>query len=185
MGWLRRRESFSIFCYRSIYAFHVNEFLLFAVLYIKRTMKRSQLIDVYTSVHVTYDTYTITYIRSRPVITRPYIDPPPSVPPTIQQFSFTKLPMNAGEFANLQCIVPTGDLPLNIRWSYPGEEMGGSSGVLAKKVADRVSMLMISVITARHAGEYVCTAENAAGTVSHSTTLTVNGSGLSSVPREI
>ncbi|XP_048260984.1 Down syndrome cell adhesion molecule-like protein Dscam2 isoform X49 [Bombus terrestris] len=96
------------------------------------------------------------------------------VPPTIQQFSFTKLPMNAGEFANLQCIVPTGDLPLNIRWSYPGEEMGGSSGVLAKKVADRVSMLMISIITARHAGQYVCTAENAAGTVSHSTTLTVN-----------
>nr|XP_034174463.1 uncharacterized protein LOC117601595 [Osmia lignaria] len=92
--------------------------------------------------------------------------------------------MNAGEFANLQCIAPTGDLPLNIRWSYPGEEMGGSSGVLAKKVADRVSMLMISVITARHAGEYVCTAENAAGTASHSTTLTVNGSGLSSVPTQ-
>ncbi|XP_011700222.1 PREDICTED: Down syndrome cell adhesion molecule-like [Wasmannia auropunctata] len=91
--------------------------------------------------------------------------------------------MNAGEFANLQCIVSSGDLPLNIRWSYPGEEMGGSSGVLAKKVADRVSMLMISVITARHAGEYVCTAENAAGTASHSTVLTVNGSGLS-VPRE-
>lgn len=99
-----------------------------------------------------------------------------------------KLPMNAGEFANLQCIVPTGDLPLNIRWSYPGEEMGGSSGVLAKKVADRVSMLMISVITARHAGEYVCTAENAAGTSSYSTILTVNGSGLmmddACVPRE-
>lgn len=84
--------------------------------------------------------------------------------------------MNAGEFANLQCIVPTGDLPLNIRWGYPGEEMGGASGVLTKKVADRVSMLMISVIAARHAGEYVCTAENAAGTASHSTLLTVNGS---------
>ncbi|XP_026825566.1 Down syndrome cell adhesion molecule-like protein Dscam2 isoform X10 [Ooceraea biroi] len=96
------------------------------------------------------------------------------VPPVVQEFAFTKLPMNAGEFANLQCIVPSGDLPLNIRWSYPGEEMGGSSGVLAKKVADRVSMLMISVITARHAGEYVCTAENAAGTSSHSTVLTVN-----------
>ncbi|XP_071628595.1 Down syndrome cell adhesion molecule 1 isoform X9 [Temnothorax longispinosus] len=96
------------------------------------------------------------------------------VPPVVQEFAFTKLPMNAGEFANLQCIVSSGDLPLNIRWSYPGEEMGGSSGVLAKKVADRVSMLMISVITARHAGEYVCTAENAAGTASHSTVLTVN-----------
>ncbi|EFN60720.1 Down syndrome cell adhesion molecule-like protein 1 [Camponotus floridanus] len=96
------------------------------------------------------------------------------VPPIVQEFAFTKLPMNAGEFANLQCIVPAGDLPLNIHWSYPGEEMGGSSGVIAKKVADRVSMLMISVITARHAGEYVCTAENAAGTASHSTILTVN-----------
>ncbi|EGI61628.1 Down syndrome cell adhesion molecule-like protein [Acromyrmex echinatior] len=96
------------------------------------------------------------------------------VPPIVQEFAFTKLPMNAGEFANLQCIVSSGDLPLNIRWSYPGEEMGGSSGVLAKKVADRVSMLMISVITARHTGEYVCTAENAAGTASHSTVLTVN-----------
>lgn len=114
----------------------------------------------------------------------PYIGPPSSVPPVVQEFAFTKIPMNAREFANLQCIVLTGDLPLNIRWSYPGEEMGGSSGVLAKKVADRVSMLMISVITARHAGEYVCTAENAAGTASHSTILTVNGSGLRSVPRE-
>lgn len=98
------------------------------------------------------------------------------MPPTVQEFAFTKLPMNAGEFANLQCIVPTGDLPLAIRWSYPGVEMGGSSGVIAKKVADRVSMLMISVITARHAGDYVCTAENAAGTSSYSTLLTVNGS---------
>lgn len=112
-----------------------------------------------------------------------FIAPPSSVPPVVQEFAFTKLPMNAGEFANLQCIVSSGDLPLNIRWSYPGEEMGGSSGVLAKKVADRVSMLMISIITARHAGEYVCTAENAAGTASHSTVLTVNGSGLP-VPRE-
>lgn len=114
------------------------------------------------------------YARATCSYIHPYIDPPTSVPPTIQEFAFMKLPMNAGEFANLQCIVPTGDLPLNIRWSYPGEEMGGSSGVLAKKVADRVSMLMISVITAKHSGEYVCTAENAAGTASHSTTLTVN-----------
>ncbi|XP_076629357.1 cell adhesion molecule Dscam1-like [Colletes latitarsis] len=116
-------------------------------------------------------------MRSRPD-TKPYIAPPPSVPPMIEEFSFKKLPMNAGEFANLQCSVSSGDLPLNIRWSYPGEEMGGSSGVIVTKVADRVSMLMISVITARHAGEYVCTAQNAAGTASHSTTLTVNGLGL-------
>lgn len=86
--------------------------------------------------------------------------------------------MNAYEFANLQCIVPSGDFPLSVRWNYPGEEMGGASGVLTKKVADRVSMLMIPVIAARHAGEYTCTAQNAAGIVSHSTFLIVNGSQL-------
>lgn len=100
------------------------------------------------------------------------------VTPAVQPFAFTKTPMNAGEFANLQCIVPSGDLPLVIKWSYPGEEMGGSSGVITKKVADRVSMLMISAITAKHAGDYVCTAENAAGTSSYTTQLTVNGSRL-------
>lgn len=84
--------------------------------------------------------------------------------------------MNAGEFANLQCIVPVGDLPLKISWTYPGDKIGGSSGILVKKVADRVSMLMITAITARHAGDYVCTAENEAGSSSFSTTLTVNGS---------
>jgi hypothetical protein len=84
--------------------------------------------------------------------------------------------MNAGEFANLQCIVPVGDLPLKIRWTYPGERIGGASGVLVKKVADRVSMLMITAITARHAGKYVCTAENAAGSTSYATSLVVNGS---------
>lgn len=89
--------------------------------------------------------------------------------------------MNAGEFANLQCTVPSGDLPLTIRWRFPGVEIGGASGVLEKKVADRVSMLMISAITARHAGEYTCSAENAAGLASHTTLLTVNGSRIISL----
>ncbi|KAJ8667920.1 hypothetical protein QAD02_009583, partial [Eretmocerus hayati] len=96
------------------------------------------------------------------------------VSPTIQPFAFTKIPMNAGEFANLQCIVPVGDLPLRIRWTYPGDSIGGASGVLVKKVADRVSMLMIQSISARHAGDYICTAENDAGDVSYATPLIVN-----------
>lgn len=52
--------------------------------------------------------------------------------------------------------------------------------MIVKKVADRVSMLMITAITAKHAGDYVCTAENAAGTASYTAELVVNGS-LSSV----
>lgn len=100
--------------------------------------------------------------------------------PIIEKFAFTKVPMNAGEFANLQCAVTSGDLPLKIHWNYPGQEMGGASGVLARKVADRISMLMIPVIEARHAGEYICTAQNAAGKSFESTLLTVNGLQFSS-----
>uniref|UniRef100_A0ABD2WQD2 Ig-like domain-containing protein n=1 Tax=Trichogramma kaykai TaxID=54128 RepID=A0ABD2WQD2_9HYME len=94
--------------------------------------------------------------------------------PHIQPFTFTKVPMNAGDFANLQCIVPIGDLPLKIRWHYPGEKLGGASSVMVKKVADRVSMLMIPTITEKHAGDYVCQAENAAGSVEHRASLVVN-----------
>ena len=86
--------------------------------------------------------------------------------------------MNAGEFANLQCIVSVGDLPLKIRWLYPGDKIGGASGILVKKVADRVSMLMIPSITEKQAGAFTCTAENAAGSSTHSTELVVNGSTL-------
>ncbi|KAK0078989.1 hypothetical protein PV325_001870 [Microctonus aethiopoides] len=124
--------------------------------------------------HSDQATYTCVARNAQGYSARGTLEVQVMVPPTVQQFSFTKLPMNAGEFANLQCIVPTGDLPLAIRWNYPGKEIGGSSGVIAKKVADRVSMLMISTITAKHAGDYICTAENAAGTSSYSTQLTVN-----------
>ncbi|CAD6214602.1 GSCOCG00004137001-RA-CDS, partial [Cotesia congregata] len=124
--------------------------------------------------HSDQATYTCVARNAQGYSARGTLEVQVMVPPTVQSFAFTKLPMNAGEFANLQCIVPTGDLPLTIRWSYPGEEMGGSSGVIAKKVADRVSMLMISSLTAKHAGDYVCTAENPAGTSFYSTPLTVN-----------
>ncbi|XP_044596135.1 Down syndrome cell adhesion molecule-like protein Dscam2 isoform X50 [Cotesia glomerata] len=124
--------------------------------------------------HSDQATYTCVARNAQGYSARGTLEVQVMVPPTVQSFAFTKLPMNAGEFANLQCIVSTGDLPLTIRWSYPGEEMGGSSGVIAKKVADRVSMLMISSLTAKHAGDYVCTAENPAGTSFYSTPLTVN-----------
>lgn len=94
----------------------------------------------------------------------------------IQPFAFTKSPMNAGEFDTLQCLVPIADLPLKIRWHYPNQESGGASGVMVKKVADLVSILMIPTITAKHAGNYTCVAENWGGNSSHTTQLVVNGS---------
>lgn len=93
-----------------------------------------------------------------------------TVPPTIQPFAFTKSTMSAGDFVNLQCIVE-GDLPLKIHWTHPH-----MAEVMVTKVAERVSMLMISSVQASHAGDYVCTAKNAAGKVSYTAVLAVNGS---------
>ncbi|XP_043478445.1 Down syndrome cell adhesion molecule-like protein Dscam2 isoform X36 [Leptopilina heterotoma] len=119
-------------------------------------------------------TYTCVARNAQGYSARGMLEVQVMVLPIIEKFAFTKVPMNAGEFANLQCAVTSGDLPLKIHWNYPGQEMGGASGVLARKVADRISMLMIPVIEARHAGEYVCTAQNAAGKSFESTLLTVN-----------
>lgn len=97
------------------------------------------------------------------------------VPPTITPFSFGSSPLNAGGFVNLQCIVGSGDLPVNITWAYPGNDTLKPT-VTTSKVADRVAMLTIDVLTANHAGNYTCVATNSAQTVTHTATLQINGS---------
>lgn len=89
--------------------------------------------------------------------------------------------MNAGGFANLQCIVGSGDLPINITWSHPGDHQVRSVAesqrprTTTTKVADRVSMLTIEVLSADHAGNYTCIAKNPAATAEYTTALEING----------
>lgn len=98
------------------------------------------------------------------------------VSPKISPFQFEHSPMNAGDFANIQCVVPSGDLPLNITWRYPG----GQIGISTTQLAERVNVLMIPVLTERHVGNYTCYAMNKAGVTSYTTALTVNGLSFSS-----
>nr|CAD7199658.1 unnamed protein product [Timema douglasi] len=95
-------------------------------------------------------------------------------PPSIAPFSFGTLPMNAGTFANLQCIVVSGDLPVMITWSYPGDKMATDLELSVTKVANRISLLTISTLRAVHAGDYTCIASNRAGTAAYTAPLTVN-----------
>lgn len=84
--------------------------------------------------------------------------------------------MNAGIFANLQCSVVSGDLPVTIMWTYPHDNLTPSDmGISIMKVADRVSLLTISVLQAHHWGNYTCVAENVAGVSVYSTPLVING----------
>lgn len=93
-----------------------------------------------------------------------------SVPPSISPFSFGNLPLNAGVIAQLQCIVAYGDLPISTSWVYPD-----SDHVTTLKVADRVSLLTINELSAKHSGNYTCIASNAAGRTAFMTPLVING----------
>ncbi|XP_076297123.1 Down syndrome cell adhesion molecule 1 isoform X40 [Lasioglossum baleicum] len=106
------------------------------------------------------------------------------VGPQLAPFSFGEEAANAGEMATVQCAVIKGDLPLKIIWSLNGRpiEAGRVSGdhgynnpdIIVSRGSKRISTLTIDSVAARHAGEYKCTATNAAGSTSHTSVLSVN-----------
>lgn len=77
---------------------------------------------------------------------------------------------------SVQCVVTKGDSPLEITWTFDGRPIQSyHSDVIVSDSGKRVKQLTIESVAARHAGEYTCVASNAAGSVSHSATLDVNG----------
>jgi hypothetical protein len=83
--------------------------------------------------------------------------------------------VNTGESVQLNCHVSKGDKPLKITWNFHGEELSSHMGIATTKIGDRTSLLTISSVMAGHSGNYTCTAHNAAGSVSYTTTVHVNG----------
>ncbi|XP_014598817.1 PREDICTED: Down syndrome cell adhesion molecule-like protein Dscam2 isoform X31 [Polistes canadensis] len=106
------------------------------------------------------------------------------VAPQIGPFSFGDEAANAGEMATVQCAVIKGDLPVDIVWSLNGQPIDVSGAqtnqnydrqdIIVNRSNKRASTLTIDSVAARHAGEYSCTASNAAGSATHSSVLTVN-----------
>ena len=83
--------------------------------------------------------------------------------------------MNEGDFAQLSCIVNSGDEPLTITWTFHGDKVGPETGIQTTNMGSRMSILVINSVGYRHQGKYTCTAKNNAGTRSHTTELKVNG----------
>lgn len=99
-----------------------------------------------------------------------------AVSPQIGPISFGEEPVNAGDLVSVQCVVTKGDAPLEIIWTFDGRPIQSYHGdVIVSDTGKRVKQLTIESVAARHAGEYTCVASNAAGSVSHSATLDVNG----------
>lgn len=108
-----------------------------------------------------------------------------AVTPQLAPFTFGDEAANAGEMATVQCAAIKGDLPLRIVWSLNGRpvDVGRVSNshdydtpdIVVTRSSKRISTLTIDSVAARHAGEYKCAASNAAGSVSHTSVLSVNG----------
>lgn len=100
---------------------------------------------------------------------------PELVPPKIAPFSFGNEAHNYGEPASVICSIVGGDLPMDVFWTLNGAPLDPYLEVLTEKRGKRIHNLIIETISAKHAGNFTCHAENMAGKVSHTAELIVNG----------
>lgn len=98
-----------------------------------------------------------------------------SVPPKIAPFVAGPEPAFLGDYFALQCIITHGDQPVQIEWTVNNKSANSLPGARVSNVDRRSSVLTIESVDAKHAGQYNCTASNAAGVASHITELVVKG----------
>lgn len=95
--------------------------------------------------------------------------------PKIAPFDFGSEPSNYGESTSVQCLVTTGDLPLNFKWLYNGRPISEMFGISTVKLGKRTYALTIDAVSGKHAGKYTCEVSNTAGVERYNATLIVNG----------
>ena len=100
----------------------------------------------------------------------------------IVPFSFGEEEFNLDESVTATCSISKGDLPLHIWWSLSESiesmeeyNISTNDGVVITKTGNKVSMLNIEAVKARHRGNYTCYARNKAGITKHSAYLAING----------
>lgn len=101
--------------------------------------------------------------------------------PSIVPFGFGEEQFNLDDSVTTVCSVVKGDLPLTIWWSF--EDVNHASvynittndGIIITRSSQKVSMLMIEAVKARHRGNYTCYAQNRGGLSAQSAYLAING----------
>lgn len=78
--------------------------------------------------------------------------------------------------ASVNCVVPKGDLPLDIYWTLNSALIvNGELGFTLVRLNKRTSSLNVDSLEAVHRGTYKCIANNSAGYAEYVSTLEVNG----------
>ena len=100
-----------------------------------------------------------------------------SVGPQLLPIAFNAEVANSGDSVSVPCSILKGDMPMDISWAFNGVPIDTSkdASITVTRINKHLSTLSIDGVSARHAGEYACSASNLAGSVSRSATLTVNG----------
>ena len=91
-------------------------------------------------------------------------------------FDFGEESVNELEMVSTSCTVNKGDLPLDIYWMRNGGRIYTNDGLVVMRNNQRLSVLSIESVRARHAGNYTCVATNSGGVTISSAMLRVNGS---------
>ncbi|XP_033350637.1 Down syndrome cell adhesion molecule-like protein Dscam2 isoform X32 [Bombus vosnesenskii] len=98
------------------------------------------------------------------------------VGPQLLPIAFNAEVANSGDSVSVPCSILKGDMPMDISWAFNGVPIDTSkdASITITRISKHLSTLSIDGVSARHAGEYACSASNLAGSVSRSATLTVN-----------
>lgn len=98
------------------------------------------------------------------------------VSPQIAPFIISEEPANWGDTITATCTVLKGDYPIEMEWFLNEKPIKREhTDITIVNTSKRVSLLTIEAVSARHAGEYTCSASNIAGGTSYSAPLAVNG----------
>lgn len=93
----------------------------------------------------------------------------------ISPFDFGE-PINAMDMATVNCAVIKGE-PTDIFWIFNKfTKLSSNDGISIIKSGQRISMLNIESVRARHRGNYTCVVKYSAGFIEHTSELKVNGS---------
>lgn len=102
--------------------------------------------------------------------------------PQIVPFNFGEDEVNFDDTVTATCTIAKGDLPIHIWWTLSDSieslfehNITSNDGIIISKTGNKLSVLNIEVVKARHRGNYSCYAKNKAGTAKHSAFLSVKG----------
>ncbi|XP_044595809.1 Down syndrome cell adhesion molecule-like protein Dscam2 isoform X6 [Cotesia glomerata] len=125
--------------------------------------------------HSDQATYTCVARNAQGYSARGTLEVQVMVAPLIAPFVMGDEPANWGDTVTATCTVIKGDRPIEIEWALNGDPISNHNFPdISIGTGKSVSLLTIDGVTARHAGEYTCSASNAAGGTSYSASLIVN-----------